>query len=732
MFRCKYLSMGLALVPALLSFVACGSDDPAANGGPGANNDGGLGDGSSTPPWGTPPAPVSLAGCDSDAGPAPADKSSGYLLITENRLAKLREEAAANAPRFQKLKANAEQYLTNLNSAKAGPENAALMYLLTSDAKYAESAWAWTQKVRENDIQGGDNGNYLEFGDMVSSIAIVLNWAKAGLSEAQQKELADWLDASCDELWFHPGGSGWAIADDQFPSAGNNFRMAFIEGTVHAGYALHALGDSRGQKWIDLGIQKLEMKGGVFEYLDVRQSGGDWLEGTNYGQRSKQRLFHALAAIASMGGKNYFNEKPFFANAIQFATYQAQPDNKVLYPGGDLARSAVSEISSYDREYMQVATYWLCDSPARRLGQHYLTKVADTYEDSKRSFDYSAAFYLDLLYALDIPALDATTLPLSYRAAGTNWVNGRSGWDTHATSFSLSGAPLVEQSHQHFDPGSFLLYKDGWLLVNPETFNSDGEFWRPDLHQGLFVPKIMPRYGEFPTPGLTKFSERGAALYAQVDNSKLYRFRPDGGDIDKPEMLVNEHTREVVYLRPDTVFVFDRVDAPQSPGYYMNFHFASSPTASGSYYTATNGTSGISFAKLLGGAISVEPDGGEDSSYRIEEAAEGAVTRYLNVMQVASGAAPAINPQLIGEAGKVRGAVWNNAVVVFSDRPRGEMPALPFSYIVPGEGNPTHMLVNMTGSVNVTAVRSGGSTTVTVAAGNGATADADGVIVATP
>lgn len=717
------LSLGFTIVPLLLSVAACGDDsDSNANGGPNGNGN--------TPPWGTPPGSVPLAGCDSGAAAAP-DKSSGYILITENRLAKLREEAAANSPRFQKVKANIERYSSEFNVAKDGPENPALLYLLTGEKKYADRAWAWGEEIRSRDIQGGSNGNYLEFGDMVSSISLILNWAKDGLTADQQKELANWLDVSADELWFKTKGSKWAIADDEFPTAGNNFRMAFIEGTLHAGYALRALGDPRGQKWIDLGIQKLEMKGGVFEYLEVRQSGGDWLEGTNYGQRSKQRLFHALATVASMDGKNYFNEKPFFANAVQFAVYQAQPGNKVMYPGGDLARSATAEVSSYDREYMQIATYWLCDSPARRLGQYYLTKAADTYEDSKRSFDYSAAFYLDMLYALDIDAYDVTTMPLSYRAGGTDWVNARSSWDANATSFSLSASPIVEQSHQHFDPGSFILYKEGWLLVNPESYTADGEYWRPDMHQGLWVDKIMARYGAFPTPGMTKYADLGGALYSQIDNSKLYRFRPDGGDVDNPEMLVDEHTREVVYLRPDSVVVFDRVDAANS--YHLNFHFSSSPQQQGSYYTATNGAAGISFAKLLGGDVAVEADGSEDSSYRIEEAQTGNVTRYLNVMQVASGSAPTINPQLVGEAGKVRGAVLGDAVVVFSDRPRGEPVALPFSYTVTGTGNRSHVIANLaTGTVNVTATRDGGSTTVTVASGGSSTVDSAGVVVVTP
>jgi hypothetical protein len=723
-------ALGLLVLPAALSAAACGDDPEAKKGAPNGNNNNGNGDGG-TPPWGTPPGSVSLAGCDNGAAAAP-DKSSGYLLITENRLAKLKEEVKANSPRFQKLKANTDKYLTNLDAEKAGPENAALMYLLTNDNKYLTSAWAWSQQVRGQDLQ---SDSYLGYGAMATSIALVLNWTAAGLTDAQKKELADWLDASTDELWNHNKGSGWATGDD-FPSAGNNYRMGFIEGTVHAGYALRGIGDSRGQKWIDSAIDKLERKGGVFDYLATRQNGGDWLEGSNYGQRSKQRLYHALAAIASMDGKNYFNEKEYVANSIQFAEYQAQPGYKVAYPTGDLARSYGNEICPFDREYMQIATYWLCDSPARRLGQHFLTKVATTYEDADNSFDYGEAFYLDLLYSLDIDVLDVKTLPLSFRAAGTNWVNSRSSWDADATSFSLNGAPYLEQGHQHFDVGTFLLYKNGWLLVDPESLDSGGDYWRPEMNQGIYAGSaVQQRYSNVPVPGLTQYSDKGAALFAHVDESKAYRHHNEGVEAD--QLLVDEHTRDIVYLRPDTVFVFDRVAAPQSPGYYLNFHFASMPTATGGYYTAKNDKSGISFAKVLGGAITVKSDGGSRGASRIQEAAEGDTSRYLNVMQVASGAAPAIDPKPIGginPADAVRGAVWNDTVVVFSNAKAGTPAALPFSYTVPGTGKLTHMLVNMTPNqaVKITATPDSGSTKVTVESGSGSSADADGVIVANP
>lgn len=722
----KFALVGVVALQALVPFAGCG-DDEAASGPPNGNRPpDGTGDGG-TPPWGPPPEPSALGKCDPGAESEPQDKTSGYLLMTENRLAQIRADAAAGTKAFTRLKATVERYLSDLNETKSSGENAALLYLLTNDARYAASAYAWAKQAMGKELQ---RDSYLEYGDIARTVALVLNWAKAGLDAAQQKELADYLEAATNELWFANQGSKWGISDDVFPFAGNNYRMGFIEGTAFAGYALDALGDPRGKRWIDLAIDKIERKGGVLDYIDQLQSGGDWLEGTNYGQRSKQRLYRGLAAIASMGGKNLFRSHPFFANSVQFAVYQVQPGNRFLYPAGDLARSSESEVSPYDREYVQIATYWLCDSPARRLGQHYLTKVAADYDDGDRSFDYGAGHYLDLLFALDLPVHDVTTLPLSYRAAGTNLINARSGWDEHATSVTIAGAPIFSQSHQHQDIGSFLIWKDGWLAANPETFGGDGPFWPAEASQGLHVPNRELRFDGGPVPGLSRFTDKSAAVYAQIDMSGLYLRKTSSGE----EKLLNEHTREIVYLRPNTVFVFDRVDAkPAGEGYSLHFHFPTAPTSSGNVYSAVNNGPGIAIAPLLGGAVSVHDDSNLGSSaHRIEQAATGAVSRFLSVVEVGSSGAPALSAQLVGTPGTVRGAIANNHVVIFSDLPRGATPPVPFSYTVPGTGTPTHVLLGMSGSYSITASRSGGSTTVTVAAGNDVKADADGVLVATP
>lgn len=709
------LLFGLVLSGLVVPFVGCGDDEVRT--GEGVRDGDRSKEGS--------PAPSALGRCDPGEDEKPQDEASGYLLFTKNRLAKVRADAQANTEAFRELKETVDRYLTDLNVYKSGAENAALVYLLTGDERYAASAYAWAKQAMAKDLRAG---SYLEFGEITRPVALVLDWVRDGLTAAQKKELADFLDASTNELWFDNRGSQWGISDDDFSFAGNNYRMAFIEGTAFAGYALRSFGDSRGQRWIDLAVDKIERKGGVLDYMNELQSGGDWLEGTNYGERSKQRLYRGLAAIASMGDKNFFRESPYFANSIEYAVYQVQPGNRFMYPGGDLARSAASEISPYDREYVQIATYWLCDSPARRLGQYYLSNVATSYNDEAHSFDYGSGKYLELLFALDLPQHDPSTLPLSFRASGTNWINARSGWDDGATSVSISGAPVFTQSHQHQDMGSFVVWKRRWLAINPETTGGDGPFWPAEANQGLFVPNREARFDGDPVPGLTRFVDQDAVVYAQIDMSNLYRTRPGSGAV---ETLLNEHTREIVYLRPNTLFVFDRVDAkPAGRGYALHFHFPSAPSKVGDVYASTADSAGIAIAPLLGGAVTIRADDDLGSkTHRIEQAGVGSVSRFYSVLEVSDRGAPALTATLVGEEGKIRGALSNGHVVLFSDASRGATPALPFSYEVPGTETRTHVLVNMSGSFDVTASRTGNSTLVTVSAGSRITAGSEGIVL---
>ena len=195
--------------------------------------------------------------------------------------------------------------------------------------------------------------------------------------------------------------------------------------------------------------------------------------------------------------------------------------------------------------------------------------------------------------------------------------------------------------------------------------------------------------------------------------------------------MLNEYTRELVYLVPDTLVVYDRVSPKEGSDYRWRLHTPSKATFGSGRYSSTHGGGGISLVQLAGGAATLQADtdlqDGSSSAWRIEEAAPSS-GRFLNVIQVGSNGAPALQAAALTGDATVQGAVVGDQVVVFSSRARGQAATLPFTYTVSGVGPRTHTLVNVACGVSVSVDKTGGQTKVTVAAGAQYAPDSAGVV----
>ena len=650
----------------------------------------------------------------------PSTTPSQYLMITADRLATLQATATASNPRWVSLKANVDAYLSDPNALteyNSSPENAATVYLFTQDAQYATAAYTWvSQVIAAANVQFD---SYLDFGDEMREAGMVLNYCYPALTDAQRTTLETYLDQWTNQLWNDNQGSGWGLADP-----GDNYHLAFLEGTAFAGYALRGVGNADAASYINILHQQLNAPApeGEMQYLNGVVEGGEWIEGSNYGERSKQRMFHALAVVASMDGVNYFTQSPFFANSIYFQIYGTQPNNTLFYPGGDLARVSTMPISPYDRSIVQIATFFTNDATARGYGQGFLTSVIPDYTGP--SFDDRIEYYLDFLFGRDdITPVSESSLPLSYHSPTSGWVNMRSGWDANATSVSVSGAPIIDQSHQHDDVGSFVIWNGGWLAGDASTWSHSGEIQTPDAHNMINVSGIV--HDVVNVPGTSQFFEAPGYGYVQVDGSNQFS--------NGTSNLVAEWTRELVYLPAQAgVVVYDRVTPAAGATYDWRVHFPIQPTLSGTAYTVTSQGSSIALQPISGGTPAVNPDTDlsdpSATSFRVQEAPTQNPARILNLLAVAVGAPPSVASQHVTGT-QVEGVLWNNQVVMFSSNARGAAPALPFSYTVPSATTPlTHTLANLSGPVNVAVTQSGGQTMVTVSAGSQYTPSSSGTV----
>jgi hypothetical protein len=685
--------------PAITPFVAPHGGFPA--------DDGDAGYGWARP---APGSPGVVARGNVDAGPEPPDlrTPSGFLLIGKERLELLRTRGRSAAGRsLDTLRENVDEFGRELDQTGSSVENVALMYLLTQQKRYGDLAWRWYRRLAQENVRGD---SYLGFGDLMRGAALVLNWCEPALTPEQRKEIAEYLERWVNELWFDNKGTGWALKDP-----GNNYYYSFVEGTAYAAYALKAANRPSAQKLVELAHSKIEGPNGSLAYFEKGGRGGDWEEGSNYGLGSKRRMFSAFAAIASMGGPNYFERSPFVNASLLYASYQIQPGRRVLAPFGDIAREPTLSTSPFDREYVQIATYWSEDAIARGLGAWILKEVAPSFLMESGSLRW--LFYRDVLFPTPQAMLRPNNQPLHYRSAGTEWINARSGWDDAATSLTFNATPLIEQSHAHFDTGAFLLYKNGWQAVDGNTYGHSGLKWESAAHNMITV-KGQVRLGER-SRGLVQYADDDKVMYAQVDATRLFTVKRGG--VGQPETVLDEWTRELVYVRPSSLVVYDRVvPKPLGKDYSWMLHFAKKPSGADGRYTATNGGGGIGVAVLDGGPQRILEDSDvvdASTGWRLDMG-PNATGRFLAVVQVATGAAPNVVAEAIAAPG-IQGAAWADQVVVFSAHGRGQPAALPFTFKVKDNGAPRQWtLANMKSGCDVAITRADGTITVRVSAGS--------------
>jgi Heparinase II/III-like protein len=659
-------------------------------------------------------------------GPPPPDVAHP-LMIPPGRLPAMRAAAAKGAPAWRALKAVVDANYGKEGLGDAGVMNVAVVYLVTGEARYCERLAAEARRTMATANPRADS--YYGYAGIMGALATELTHCEAVLDPTLRADIAAYLDTWTDELWFHNKGSGWGLDDP-----GNNYHVSFLLGTAWAGLALQAVGHPGAGKWLDLVARGVDRE---LAYLAERCAGGGWSEGTNYGEGAKGRLADLFSLLAAAGVRNAFQSSDWFPAALRYAHYQLQPDGAHLYPAGDMARESDMTANSYDRQYVQQMVYWLPDSEARAVGQWYLENVAPSY---RTGFPHPTALWRDLVYAADVPARPQATLPLAYRARGDELVSIRSGWDADATALTVSGASRIDQSHAHLDTGGFTLWRNGWQLVDAVTYSHSGLLQEPGAHNLVHVAGA--RKVAVSPKGILRFEDEPRASYLQIDGTALYAARETRRPgnfllrelkalVRDRNLLLEEFTRELVFLKPDVLVVYDRV-RPAEPGtaFDWRLHFPAQPSLSGATLRSTNGKGGVTVALLLGDAPAVVPDGdlAPDGSKAWRAQATTQSGTFLAVARVASGGAPPLDASLVTTTGDMEGAAVGGDVVLFSKLPFGAAPRLGFSYTVPAVPGRVHTLVDMAGSVGVSFRREGADTVVTIGRGSDRTASVEGVV----
>jgi Heparinase II/III-like protein len=504
--------------------------------------------------WGVVLVLGQIAGC-SGGGDGPEFSSDHPRIYISSHKAALSDALSKGQPAAMRFKASVDRWVGGADVYNLSPWNAALLGQLTGDPKYCTAAVkAVDQQVSDAESQIASNNNpevagdsYLQVGNLIGNLALVYDWCAGSLAADRRGAWLSYADQAVFNVW-HPmtakwGGrtatwSGWAIDD---PS--DNYYYAFMRATMLLGLAAHDE-TPMASGWLTQFQDKLNNE--LVPTFDMELVGGGSREGTGYGVAQRD-MFELYDFWAASTGQRIADLTPHTRASMLSMIHQIVPTLDRFAPTGDQSRDSTAAFYDYHRNYLQslIALY-----PKDPVAPHAQALLAGS---SLPKMSSEFMFVSDFLYAnSDVPTTTLDGLGTAYYAPGIGELYARSGWDKHATWVNLIAGPYT-QSHAHQDQGSILLYKDGWLAYDAVIDSHSGLPQETTAHS---VVRIVASDGKTTVEQKTGTESKLVALHRGTG------FLHAAADVTAAygkQSLVSKVQREMVFLQPDTIVVYDRV-----------------------------------------------------------------------------------------------------------------------------------------------------------------------------
>ena len=499
-------------------------------------------------------APGEGSGEDTEPNPEPTYPTEHpRIYLTPNR-ARLEASLTANTPAAARYKAKVDQWVAGSDIWGFQAWNGALLGQLTGQAKYCAKSIAVVEaqvaaaeaKIATQQAPEVAGDSYLQIGELVGDLALVYDWCFEQVTPGQRTR---WLAYANQAIWnvWHPteakwGGktmpwSGWSVNN---PS--NNYYYSFLRATMLLGLATRGE-NPQADTWLTK-FRDAKIMTELVPTFNADLVGGGSREGTGYGV-AMRRLFELYDFWKATTGNSLARETKHTRASMVAFMHQTLPTLDRVAPTGDQSRDSTASFFDYHRNYLQqlIAIF-----PKDTLAGRAKSLLAES-SVTQMSSAFMVAY--DFLYddsTVTTRSLDE--LSETYYATGIGELYARSSWDKDATWVNMIAGPYTE-SHAHQDQGSIMIYKGGWLAHDPGVHSRSGLNQDTTSH-GL----VRIDQGGSPVRQIASTTSNLLALHmgegwvhASADLTPAY----DGN------AAVQKVHRELVYLKPDVVVVFDRV-----------------------------------------------------------------------------------------------------------------------------------------------------------------------------
>jgi hypothetical protein len=509
----------------------------------------------------------------------------------------------------------------------------ALLGVLSGDPKMCAHAIAKVEAqvaAAEAKISKGEppevaGDDYLGAGDMLGDVALVYDWCNAAVTPAQGKRWFAYASSTLRNLWNPKaavwGGKarawdGWAIDN---PS--NNYYYSFLRATMLVGLAWK--GDApEADGWIKM-FRETRIARELVPVFTRDLAGGGSREGTGYGV-AMRRLFELYDFWKGSTGEDLAALTPHARESMLAFIHQILPTLDRVAPTGDHARESTAAFFDYHRNYLQILIGLFPTDPLAARAKWVID--ASSVPQMSQPFMYA----YDVLYDnTSVRPKPLAGLDTAYFARGIGQLYLRSDWSKDATWVNLTAGAYTE-SHAHEDQAALLIYKGGWLAEDAVVHSRSGLPQATTAHGLVRLEKdgkLVRQHAET-TSAMVALHRGDGFVFASADATAAYR----------GEAGVSRVQRDIVYLAPDVVVVFDRVTSDSATRQTWQLPTPNKPAITGDRATLVNGAHELVVTRIAGGgamsAFDLKADADFTGGWRLENRSTGGDNRYLHVLSI--------------------------------------------------------------------------------------------------
>ncbi|MEJ7603823.1 MAG: hypothetical protein WKG01_38410 [Kofleriaceae bacterium] len=558
------------------------------------------------------------------------------IYLTPNRV-RLESALAANTAPAARYRSKTDAWVAGADIWGFQAWNGALLGQLSGDPKYCTKAVAVVEAqvaAAESRIASGQapevaGDSYLQIGELVGDLALVYDWCHAQVTSAQGTRWITYANQAVWNVWNHPqaewGGrampwSGWSVNN---PS--NNYYYSFLRATMLLGLATKGE-NVQADAWI--AQFRTKITGQLVPTFNADLVGGASREGTGYGV-AMRRLFELYDFWQATTGEELYRATRHTRSSMLAFMHQTLPTLDRVAPTGDHSRDSTASFFDYHRNYLQELISLM---PADTVSGRAKTLLAGSTVPTMTS---SFMVVYDFIYDRpDIPLRTLARLNTAYHARGIGEVYARSSWTDDATWMNLIAGPYTE-SHAHQDQGSIMIFKGDWLAYDSVIHSHSGLSQATTSHSLVRIDTGgAPIRQVATTVSRVEALRQGPGwLHVSADVTPAYN----------GNAAIQKVQRELVYLQPDVVVVFDRVVSTSGTTQTWQLATPVLPSISGNTTTITNGGHSLKVTRVAPTAATTSIHSFASASdfsggYRLDERVAGGDNRHLHVLAVDDGA----------------------------------------------------------------------------------------------